>query len=79
MKAAADWMMEETDLHPIMSDLPEDIDSAIRSGNGKRIFIFTNYAASPRTFALPGSMEDILMGGTVSTVTLPQYGVAALR
>ncbi len=79
MKAAADWMRKEAGLRPIMSDLPEDIDLAIRSGNGKRIFIFTNYAASPRTIALPGPMEDILMGGTVSTVTLQQYGVAVLR
>jgi beta-galactosidase len=79
MKAAAEWMMKEAGLSPIMSDLPEDVDLAIRSGNGKRIFIFTNYAASQRTIALPGSMEDVLMGGTVSSVTLPQYGVAVLR
>jgi beta-galactosidase len=79
MKAATEWMMKEAGLDPIMSDLPEDVDLAIRSGNGKRILIFTNYAASPRTIALPGPMEDVLMGGTVSSVTLPQYGVAVLR
>jgi beta-galactosidase len=79
MKVATEWMMKEAGLDPIMSDLPEDVDLAIRSGNGKRIFIFTNYAASPRTIALPGPREDILMGGTVSSVTLPQYGVAVLR
>lgn len=79
MKAAAEWMMKEAGLHPIMSELPEDVDLAIRSGNGKRIFIFTNYAASPRAIALPGPMEDVLMGGTVSSVTLPQYGVAVLQ
>src|ERR1035441_8161539 len=70
MKAAAEWMIKEAGLHPIMSDLPEDVDLAIRSGNGKRILIFTNYAASPRTIALPGPMEDVLMGGIVSGVTL---------
>jgi beta-galactosidase len=79
MKASAEWMMKEAGLSPIMSDLPEDVDLAIRSGNGKRIFIFTNYAASQRTIALPAPMEDVLMGGTVSSVTLPQYGVAVLR
>jgi beta-galactosidase len=52
---------------------------AIRSGNGKRIFIFTNYGDSPCTIALPSPMEDVLMGGTVSSVTLPQYGVVVLR
>jgi beta-galactosidase len=79
MKAAAKWMMREAGLIPIMSDLPEDVDLAIRSGNGKRVLIFTNYGVSPRTIALPSPMEDALMGGTVSSVTLPQYGVAVLR
>jgi beta-galactosidase len=79
MKAAAAWMMKEAGLKPIMSDLPDDVDLAIRSGNGKRVFIFTNYGVSPRTIALPSPMQDVLMGGTVSSVTLPQYGVAVLR
>jgi beta-galactosidase len=79
MKAAAKWMMREAGLDPIMSDLPDDVDLAIRSGNGKRVFIFTNYGASPRTIAFPSPMEDVLMGGTVSSVTLPQYGVSVLR
>jgi beta-galactosidase len=79
MKAAAKWMMQEAGLNPIMSDLPEDVDLAIRSGNGKRVFIFTNYAVSPRTIALPSPMEDVLLGGRGSSVTLPQYGVSVLR
>jgi beta-galactosidase len=79
MKSAARWMMREAGLDPVMSDLPEDVDLAIRSGNGKRILIFTNYGVSPRTIALPGPMEDVLMGGTVSSVTLAQYGVAVLK
>lgn len=79
MKTAAKWMMREAGLDPIMSELPEDVDLAIRSGNGKQIFIFTNYGVSPRTIALPGPMQDVLLGGTVSTIALPQYGVAVLR
>ena len=79
MKSAARWMMREAGLDPVMSDLPEDVDLAIRSGNGQRVLIFTNYGVSPRTIVLPGPMEDVLMGGTVSSVILPQYGVAVLR
>lgn len=79
MKSAARWMMREAGLDPVMSDLPEDVDLAIRSGNGQRVLIFTNYGVSPRTIVLPGPMEDVLMGGMVSSVTLPQYGVAVLR
>jgi len=79
MKAAAKWMLREASLDPVMSDLPDDVDLAIRSGNGKRVFIFTNYGVSPRTIALPSPMQDVLMGGTVSSITLQQYGVAVLR
>ena len=79
MKAAAKWMMREASLDPIMSDLPEGVDLAIRSGNGKRVYIFTNYGVSTRTISLPSMMEDVLVGGSVSSVTLPQYGVAVLR
>ena len=79
MKAAARWMMRRAGLNPIMSDLPDDVDLAIRSGNGKRVYIFTNYGVSPRTISLPSMMEDVLVGGSVSSVTLPQYGVAVLR
>ena len=79
MKAAAKWMLREAGLNPIMSDLPEDVDLAIRSGNGKRVFILTNYGVSPRTIALPSPMQDVLTEGTVSSVTLAHYGVAVLR
>jgi beta-galactosidase len=72
-------MMGKAGLDPIMGDLPDDVDLAIRSGNGKRVYILTNYGVSPRTIALPSIMEDVLVGGRVSSVTLPQYGVAVLR
>lgn len=79
IKAAAKWMMREAGLDPIMSDLSDDVDLAIRSGSGKQVLIFTNYGVSARTIALPGMMDDVLVGGRVSSVTLPQYGVAVLR
>jgi beta-galactosidase len=79
MKAAANWMMREAGLNPILSDLPDDVDLAIRSGNGKRVFIFTNYGALPRTIVLPSPMQDALTGGKVSSITLPQYGVSVLQ
>jgi len=79
MKAAATWMMKKASLDPIMSDLPDGVDLAIRSGNGKRVYIFTNYGTSACTISLPSTMEDVLVGGSVSSVTLPQYGVAVLR
>ena len=79
MKAAVTWMMAQSGLQPIMPGLPESVDLAIRSGNGKRVLILTNYAVEPQTITLPSSMEDILTGGKVSSVQLPQYGVSILR
>jgi beta-galactosidase len=79
MQAAAKWMLTQSGVQPVMPDLPESVDLSIRSGEGKRILILTNYGAEPQTIALPEAMEDLLQGGKVSSVTLPQYGVAVLQ
>jgi beta-galactosidase len=79
MKAAVQWMMAEAGLQAIMPDLPSDIDLSIRSGDGKSVYILTNYGSQPHTITLPHSMTDVLAGNTVSTITLDQYGVAVLH
>jgi beta-galactosidase len=76
--AAAKWMLDDAGIAAAMP-VPEGVDLAIRSGNGKHIYILTNYAAGPRTITLPSSMQDILTGTTAATITLPQYGVAVLQ
>ena len=78
-KAAAKWMLAMSGIQPLLPAMPEGVDLAIRSGNGKRVFILTNYAVETQTVTLPSPMEDILQGGKVTSVTLPQYGVAVLR
>ena len=72
-------MVAESGLSAVTPDLPEGIDLSIRSGTGKRVLILTNYAAEPRPITLPSAMQDVLKGGAVSNVTLPQFGVAILR
>jgi beta-galactosidase len=76
---AAKWMLSKAGVAQIMPGLPDGIDLAIRSGGGKRVLILTNYAVGPRTIALPSAMQSVLEGGSVSQVTLPQYGVAVLQ
>ncbi|WP_255484332.1 beta-galactosidase [Granulicella sp. 5B5] len=76
---AAQWMLNQAGIEPTMPNLPEGVDLAVRTGEGKRILILTNYAAEPRTIKLPKPMENILEGGTVDSITLPQYGVAVLK
>ncbi len=79
MHAAAEWMMQEAGLTPVMPDLPAQVDLSIRSGSGKRIMIFTNYGPDPVTITLPGKMSDILNGSLVKDVTLAQYGVSVVQ
>lgn len=79
MKTAAKWMIEESGITAIMTDLPEEVELSIRSGDGKRVYILTNYGAQAKTVTLPSAMKDVLGGGTVPTVTLSQYGVAVLE
>ncbi len=79
MKNAVGWMLANAGLRPVLAGVPAGVDVAVRSGDGKRILVLTNYNAEPQTVSLPGSMEDVLAGGQVTTVTLPQYGVAVLH
>lgn len=79
MERATKWMLDEAGLKPLMPDLPEGVDLAMRSGDGKRVLILTNYNAAEQTISLPESMKDILGGGEKRSVTLPQYGVAVLQ
>jgi beta-galactosidase len=79
MKAAVAWMLSTSGLAAVLPNIPEGVDVAIRSGEGKRVLILTNYNQQPATIPLPSAMQDILAGGTTSSVTLPQYGVAVLE
>ena len=53
MKRAAAWMLSDAGLAPILPNIPEGVDVAIRSGDNKHILILTNYNAAPVTIALP--------------------------
>jgi beta-galactosidase len=79
MSRAAAWMLKDAGVSAFLSDVPDGVDVAVRSGNGKHVLILTNYAAAARTVKLPTSMEDVLHGGQITTVTLAQYDVALLR
>ncbi len=77
MKRAAEWMLQQSGITE-MPALPQGVDLSIRTGAGKAVYIYTNYAEQPQTLMLPHAMQDALHGGSVSSVTLPQYGVAVL-
>jgi len=79
MLKAATWMLKSAGLEAILPNIPEGVDVALRSGDGKHILILTNYNPDLRTITLPSAMEDVLTGTKSSTVTLQQYRVAVLR
>jgi beta-galactosidase len=79
MMKAAQWMVAESGAEMVMPDLPTGMELSIRSGAGKRIWIFANYANELRSLTLPHSMEDVLKGGSAENLSLPRYGIAVLK
>ena len=79
MQAAVGWMLANAGLTPALPAVPEGVDVAMRSGEGKHILILTNYNESPAQIALPATMRDVLRGGTTTNVTLDRYAVAVLE
>lgn len=76
---ATRWMVQQSGLTPVLEAVPAKVDVAIRSGEGKRIFILTNYDTAPQTITLPKAMHNVLAGGETSSVTLPRFGVAVFE
>jgi beta-galactosidase len=78
MERAARWMIGQAGVQPVFPEAPVSVDVAVRSGEGKRIVILTNYGPEEQTITLPASMQDVLTGQVETSVQLPQYGVAVL-
>ncbi len=76
---AARWMLGESGVQAVLPGLPSTVDVAVRSGEGKRVFILTNYGPEEAVVTLPEAMVDVLHGGETAKVTLPRYGVTVLR
>lgn len=78
MKKLAQWMISGSGVTPAFGPVPEGVDPNVRYGNHHAVVILSNFSATPHTVPLPHTMQDVLHGGAISTVTLPQYGVAVL-
>ena len=42
------------------------------------MYVLVNFAKDPQTVKLPVTMQDVLNGGTMQSVTLAHYGVAVM-
>ena len=78
MAHAAKWMVETSGVKPEWGVMPEGVDLYLREGSGKKTAILVNFGSETKSVTLPGAMTDVLAGGAVTTVTIPQYGVEVL-
>jgi beta-galactosidase len=79
LAAAAKWMVAASGVTAQIGELPQGVDLYERQGDGKDVWILINFAEAERTVSLPAGFEDVLAGGTKSSVTLKRFDVVVLK
>ena len=79
MSRAAQWMTEISSVKPALGKVPAGVEVYPREGEHGTVYILVNFARNAQTVKLPIAMQDMLEGGSKTTVELPQYGVAVLQ
>jgi len=79
MAAAAQWMINMSDITRALGPVPAGIEVSTRSGNGKVIYILVNFGKKTETVDLPAEMTDILHDSMITHLTLQPYDVAVLQ
>src|SRR5215831_16743092 len=75
---AVSWMMEVSGVKSPLGPLPDGVEVNPRYGANGAVYVLVNFANAPQTVKLPVTMQDVLQGGSVQSVTLPHYGVAVV-
>lgn len=78
MESAAKWMASVSGVSTPLPNVPEGVEVSVRQGARGSVYILVNLSKDTQTISLPSAMGDVLEGGTKSSVTLSQYGVAVL-
>jgi beta-galactosidase len=78
MAAAAKWMTDISGVKPALGPVPDGVEVDPRYGPKGTVYILVNLAKTTQTVALPTKMTDVLAGGSQTSATLAQYGVAVL-
>jgi beta-galactosidase len=79
MAAAAQWMVQKSGIVPALGPVPDGIEVCRREGANGTVFVLINFDPTPQHVALPHAMKSLLTdGANVSSVDLPEYGVAVL-
>ncbi len=78
MASAASWMTRTSGVQAVFGPVPDGVEVSRRVADGKQVFVLINFNAAEQSVTLPHAMKSLLEGKDVSTVSLPQYGVAIL-
>ena len=79
MAAAAQWMVQKSGIIPALGPVPDGIEVCRREGANGTVFVLINFDPAPQHVALPHAMKSLLTdGASISSVDLPEYGVAVL-
>lgn len=78
MAKLAKWLTDKSGVKPALGPVPDGVEVDPRYGKDHDVFILVNLSHGSQTVSLPKSMQDVLLGSSVQSVTLPRYGVAVL-
>jgi beta-galactosidase len=78
MSAAAKWMADISGVKLALGTVPDGVEVYPRYSQRGAVYILVNLSKTAQTVSLPSAMNDVLEGGSKSSVSLPVYGVAVL-
>jgi beta-galactosidase len=78
MENAVKWMARTSGVVTPLPNIPSGVEASVRQGARGTVYILVNLSKQPHTITLPGAMNDVLEGGSKSSLQLPVYGVAVL-
>jgi beta-galactosidase len=81
MRALLDRVRSDAGVVPVLPDLPDGVQAAVRRGDDRSYLFLLNHGGSPVTVPLPSPGTDLLgvPGAEVSAVELAPLGVAVIR
>ena len=71
-------LLNQAGVQPMIPSTPKGVEVCMRTGAKGSVLILINHNKAAATVTLPQAMNDLLAGGSHSSVELPMYGVAVL-
>ncbi len=78
MTSFAGWLSNTSRVRAVFGPVPDGIEVNRRVGETANVFVLINFNTGKQSVDLPRAMKSLLERKEVSTVELPQYGVAIL-